>query len=441
MKWLKDLGRQFDKNVTQKIVGGVKQAGRDIDKAIIRPTTDAIGLTDKRIPDEYKPQVDPQAQAAHRQFGENLQKQGQSFDPSKYGDNYFQPRTMQPQITQTGQHRPGIWSPQQRAPQAAGPQQAPDMNMEGDQRNMQLHNLTTGTGANTYQQQNAINQELKNLQQPYNLQAGYNPEMRQTYIDMATSGLEQQKEAAMAQLKEQQMASGNFGSSVGQKQMMELQKDYDRQITQAGKEADFMQMGAERDDRYRNIGVEQSRVGMVGNLAGQGANMNLATQGYQRDTLQLQNQAQMIMDQYAREGRQIDNATAMQMAQFVAGQQQQHFGNQMATHQANQQADMASYDSEYRNYQDIKEAGRYGDQIANQANLFNIGQQDTADLRNYGSFQDYMRGMSQYGSNQMDPTSMENYKLYQQQQADKNARFGNFLNTGYNIANLAMGGG
>ena len=175
---------------------------------------------------------------------------------------------------------PGIYSPAQRVPTAPGVVATPRLQNVGGQTPTQL-NLTTGTGANTYQERAALLGAMQGLQTPQNLAAGYDPNLRQTYIDMATSGLDQQKQAAIAQLKEQQMKSGNYGSSVGQKQMADLAAQYDRQIIEAGKQADLMQMEAEREDRYRNLLAEQSRIAQMAGIAGQ-VRGDLSTAGYTR---------------------------------------------------------------------------------------------------------------------------------------------------------------
>jgi hypothetical protein len=455
----KKAGKWFEKNVTSPIVSGVKQVGRDIDQAVIqpavqgiknpigsatdrykrdiakpiqaagksideavfRPIGEATGLTTVKTPDDAKPKVDPDRAAAMSTYGKQIQQQGQQFNPSQYGPGYFQPQQYNPQVSSNTRNMPGIYSPAQRVPQSAGAVATPALQNVGGQNPTQL-NLTTGTGANTYRQQNALVDAMQQLQTPQNFAAGYDPNLRQTYIDMATLGLDQQKQAAMAQLKEQQMKSGNYGSSVGQKQMTDLAAQYDRQVTEAGKQADLMQMEAEREDRYRNLSAEQSRIGQMAGIAGQSAGLDLSTAGYTRDTMAMQNSAEMIKAQYARQGIQIDNDTAMQMAQFQSGQQQQQFGNQMTGYNAQQAAQMAGYESEWQRYLAQQEQNRYGDTAANQAQQFNIGQKDTADVRNYGVYQDYLKNLANYGSDQIDPQSKINYELWAQQEADRRAR-------------------
>jgi len=436
---VKKWGREFDKAVIQPAVQGIKDpigsaqkrfqtdiaepiqaAGKSIDKAVFKPIGEATGLTTVKTPDDVKPKVDPSRAAAMASYGQNIQQQGRQFNPSQYGPGYFQPQTYNPRISSNTRNMPGIYSPAQRVPDSPGVVATPRLQNVGGQTPTQL-NLTTGTGANTYQERAALLGAMQGLQTPQNLAAGYDPNLRQTYIDMATAGLEQQKQAAIAQLKEQQMKSGNYGSSVGQKQMTDLAAQYDRQVTEAGKQADLMQMEAEREDRYRNLSAEQSRIGQMARIAGQSAGLDLSTAGYTRDTMAMQNNAE-IKAQYARQGIQIDNDTAMQMAQFQSGQQQQQFGNQMTGYNAQQAAQMAGYESEWQRYLAQQEQNRYGDATANQAQQFNIGQRDTADVRNYGVYQDYLKNLANYGSDQIDPQSRINYELWAKQEADRRAR-------------------
>lgn len=514
---------------------------------------------------------------------------------------------------------PAIQSPvaptMQNSPQAQQITTTPQLqNVSGVPIGMQNYNQQVDTS----QEQAAVRQELSRLSNPTQLQSGYDPKLRQTYVDMATSGLQQQKEQAIAQLKEEQMKAGNYGSSVGQKAMSDLQAQYDRQVSEAGKQADLMQMEAEREDRYKNVSVDQNRAGLLTNVAGAGANLNLSSQGFSRDTTSLQNQAEALKAQYAQQGIQIDNATAMQMAQFSssqnqqdfsnkmaqtgmnnqniqqmfqnqmsaagfntqqaqqqfvnemtragftsdeaqklfqnqmtglnfnagqqqqeyqnqvntssmrqqqeqqqfvnemakagfsaeeaqrmyqnqitgasfdanqqqqgfsnamagasfsaqqaqqayqnqmsnlgfntsqdqqqfqnqmtnlgfnAGQQQQGFQNQMNVAQMNQANQMAGYESDWRRYAAGQDQARYTDSTQNQAGLFNIGQADTADVRNYGVYQDAARNLAAYGSNQIDPASEVNYRLWLQEQQDKNARLGATIGAVGTVAGAAM---
>jgi hypothetical protein len=410
---LGDIGqgiRKFvDKNIGQPLTQGVKTIKQ------------ATGLEATPINPAEQPRLDPKKIAARETQGTALEKQGQNIDMSTYGSDYFQPRTIAPQISSNQVNMPGIYSPSTPLPTVPNKVTAPDVQqISGSQP--QLRDVSTGTGADTYREQNALRQEMAGKQAPLNLQQGYDPAMRDTLVANATSGLGQQKEQAMAALKEQQMKSGNFGSSVGQKQMSDLMADYDRQVIQAGQQADIMNMSASREDRYANLGAENTRSQMVGNFAGQSAGLEMGAQGYKRDTVGLQNQAALIMEDYARQGKQIDNATAMQMAEFQAGQGQQQFGNQMATANLADSRGMASYESERQRYLAGQEAGRYGDTLTNNARQFNIGQQDTADVRNYGVGQDYLNNMAAYGSNPLDPQSVLDADAIRRQREEQQAR-------------------
>ena len=193
-------------------------------------------------------------------------------------------------------------------------QQLPQMQGEaGSRLDMQQ---VQSMGPNVGGYEDAVKQEMGRLGSPQQTQAGFDPGMRDKAMQLATSGMDMQKQQAMAKMKEEQMASGNFGSSVGQRQMAEMGMQYDRMATDAGLNIDIQGMGAEREDRYRNAGLEQNRVGQVQSLAGQGAGMATGAADFARSGVSMDNQAQQIMEEYARQGRTIDNATAMQMAQF-----------------------------------------------------------------------------------------------------------------------------
>lgn len=437
---LKKAGKWFE----EKITTPVREAA---DKYIGTPVTNAVkdvkratGIEATPIPESVKPKVDPSRAGAMATYGQQIQQQGQQFNPAQYGQNYFQPQTYSPIISSNTRNMPGIYSPAQRVPQAQGAVATPQLqNVAGQNQPTQL-NLTTGTGPNTYTERAALLKALSGTTTPLNLASGYDPALRQTYVDMATSGLEEQKTAAMARLKEEQMKAGNYGSSVGQKQMSDLQKDYDRQVIEAGKQADLMQMQAEREDRYSNLAAEQSRVSQLAGLAGQSAGLDLSTAGYTRDTMAMQNNAEMIKAQYARQGIQIDNDTAMQMAQFQSNQQQQQFGNQMTGYQAQQAAQMAGYESEWQRYLAQQEQNRYGDTAANQAQQFNIGQQNTVQAQNYQAYQDYLRNLASYGSDQIDPQSRLNYELYLRQEAERQARAAATIGAAGQIASAYVGG-
>ena len=565
---IKEAGRSFDKAVIQPAVKGIKdpvgqlqkntgrvvsETGEFLDENIGKPLTGVVkdvkratGLETTPTPEGVKPRVDPNKADAMAQYGKMVTGQAGQFDPARYGPNTFQARTFTPTQTDSSTRMPGTYQPGQipnaptklsatsitptgvvaapvntvgtvQAPTAPGMMNAPQtpqktttpqlQNVSGVPLGMQNYNQQVDTS----QEQAAVRQELSRLSNPMQLQSGYDPKLRQTYVDMATSGLQQQKEQALAQLKEEQMKAGNYGSSVGQKAMADLSAQFDRQVTEAGKQADMMQMEAEREDRYRNLSAEQARSGMVLNTAGAGANLNLSSQGFSRDTTSLQNQAEALKADYARQGIQIDNNTAMQMAEFSSGQNQQDFSNRMAqtgmtnqniqqqfqnqmsaagfnVQQAQQQfvnemtragftsdeaqklfqnqmtglnfnagqqqqgfqnemtaaqmreaGQMAGYESDWRRYAAGQDEARYTDTLRNQAGLFNIGQADTADVRNYGVYQDAMRGLATYGSDQIDPQSRINYELWLKGQQDKNARLGATIGAAGTVAGAAMG--
>lgn len=432
MGWVKDSKNWFEKTIQRNVGDPIQAAGKSIDRAIFKPIGEATGIRTTPIPESAKPKIDPSKAGAMAQYGQMVQGQADNFNPAAYGPNTFQARNYTPQVSSNTQNIPGIYSPAAATPTAPAQTAAPNMqNVSGQMVNpatMGVRDLTTGTGANTYSQQAALAQEMARLSNPTAMTAGYDPNMRRAYISNATAGLDKQKAEAMARLKEEQMKAGNYGSSVGQKAMADLESEFETKKTQAANQADLMQMEAEREDRYRNVGVDQSRTGLLTSVAGAGANMNLATQQYTRDTQAMQNSAQMAVNDFARQGIQIDNNTAMQLAEFAANQDQQGFVNKMtAAGMTNDQAQQA-YNSMWQRYQAQTGEKQYSDTAQNQAKMFNIGQADTADVRNYGVYQDALRGLAAYGSDQIDPTSMMNYQMWLAKQQQKSQNAANAIN-------------
>ena len=431
----KNAGKFVEKNITKPIVKTVVEPTKKaLDENIGRPiatmakeTKRTIGLEETPIPESVMPKADPKKVQAISDYGNMINTQAGQFNPAAYGPNYFQPQTYTPQTTQNQVGMPGSYNPT-AAP--ATPQQvaAPNMQQVSGQ-SIPIQDYTNVSSPDISNQKNVINQEMNRLSNPYEMMAGYDPGLRENYVDLATSGLESQKSEAIARLKEEQMKAGNYGSSVGQKAMEDLIQNYDRQVIEAGKEADMMQMQASREDRYANLNADLSRVGAVSGLAGQGSGLEFSESGYNRDTTQLQNDAETIMAAFEREGKQIDNNTAMAIAEFNAGQGQQGFANEMAGAEFGAGENRAALESEWKRYLAGQDEAARTDETANQAQIFNIGQKDSADLRNYGTYQDVLKGLSSYGSNTIDPQSMLEYERYMQQKQDASNRFAATLGT------------
>jgi hypothetical protein len=425
---LEKLKSWGEKTWQRNVVDPLQAAGNSIDKAVVRPTTNALGLTTEATPDAAKVKIDPARAQGMANYGQMVTTQAGQFDPKAYGPNTFQARTVTPQITSNTGNMPGIYSPAAQTPQVPGQVAAPNLQNVSGQAPA-LRNITTGNMANTFKQEGALADELSRLSAPTNMTVGYDQNLRDTFISNATSGLDKQKQDAVARLKEEQMKAGNYGSSVGQKQTAELMAEYDRQVAQAGQQADLMQMEAAREDRYRNVGVDQSRTGLLANVAGAGANLNLASTGFNRDTTSMQNQIEQIKADYARQGIQIDNDTAMAMANFSSGQNQQQFGNQMARADMTNAQNLTGYNSQWNRYNAQTDEKQRADQLTNVATEGNIARADAADVRNYGVYQDATQGLAAYGANTADPQSILNNQEYLRQQAEKQQRLGTTLNT------------
>lgn len=171
-------------------------------------------------------------------------------------------------------------------------------------------------GLNSQPYTSAVQQALQEQMGPLNLQEGYDPAMREKAVSLATSGIDKQKERALAQMKEQQMASGNFGSSVGQREMAELAMQYDQQRQNAENQIDVQSMEAARQDRYSNQSAQQARLGQLAQIAGQGQNLELTGAQFGRQGIGADNAATMTEHEFSRRGTAADNASIAQEAQF-----------------------------------------------------------------------------------------------------------------------------
>ena len=428
----------------------VKQAGNWIDEKIGKPITETVkgvkratGFETTPIPDSVKPQVNQGAAAALSNYGNMVTRQAGQFNPADYGPNYFQPQTYNPASVYKSVNMPGAVG-QVSAPgtprttaapttptMTAAPTQA---TFSGDALNVQDY---SGVSPDLSKAMSVYGQQIESLSTPYDLQAGYDSGLFDSSMRGFREMSQRQMEEDLARQKEEQMKAGNYGSSVGQEQRSDLIQDYRLAEQQKWLESKMNQMQAEREDRYRNIGVDQSRMGMAADLAGATAGLEMSGAGFARDTMQLQNDAERIKEQFAREGKQLDNNTAMMLAEFSSGQKQQDFSNRFAGAEflsGQRQQDFANRmanadfrsgqnqiktDNDWKRYlADQDEIARAEDKI-NQAQLYNLGQRDTANIRNYGLYQDALQGLANYGSNQIDPQSEMNYKIWLAQKQDQ----------------------
>jgi len=171
-------------------------------------------------------------------------------------------------------------------------------------------------GLNSQPYTTAAQRALAEQMSPLNLQEGYDSAMREKAVALATSGIERQKEHALARLKEEQMKAGNFGSSVGQREMAELARQYDEQLQNAERQIDIRNMEAARQDRYANLMAQQARLRQLADIAGLGQNLELAGAQFGRHGVSADNAATMAEQEFARRGRAADNAAMLQEAQF-----------------------------------------------------------------------------------------------------------------------------
>lgn len=474
-----------EKTWQRNIIDPLQAAGKSIDREVIRPTTDAIGLTAAPIDPASVPKLDPARVQAMAEYGEKMKVQGAQFDPSVYGPDFFAPQyaagqTTENQIPMPGQYqqRPatavipgqqampdspaasyaptaergqaltafsapidapnapgrisaanvpqtsGISRPMvpgmTNAPTAPAQTTAPQMsNVSGINPNLQSYQ----GNANLSQSQAAIANEMARLSNPQQLTAGFDKNMRDSSVALSTSGLKQQKDAAMAQLKEQQMASGNYGSSVAQKQMMDLQQDYDRQINEAGMAYDVRQNEASREDRYRNIDVENTRSNMLLNAAGARTSTELAGQGFARDTASMNNSVEALKAEFARQGKTIDNNTAMQMAQFAVSQDQQGFANAMASAGFNSQEAQQMYQNQVssQNMSEQQTQQQFINEMTAKGFTAQQAQQEYQNKMNNASFQ---AGESQRGFGNTVTATQFNNQVGQNQFANEMAKYG-----------------
>jgi hypothetical protein len=172
-------------------------------------------------------------------------------------------------------------------------------------------------GLNNQPYTSAVQTALQESLGPLNLQEGYDPAMREKAVSLATSGIAKQKERALAAMKENQMKAGNFGSSVGQREMAELEAQYDQQAQDAGNRIDVQNMEAARQDRYSNLSAQQARLGQLSSIAGQGQNLELTGAQFGRQGVGADNAATLAEQEFARRGTASDNASMTQEAQFA----------------------------------------------------------------------------------------------------------------------------
>jgi hypothetical protein len=158
-------------------------------------------------------------------------------------------------------------------------------------------------------------------------QQGFDPQQEAMAIENATVGIDQQKQEALAQMKEQFSKTGMWGSSVAQAEMSKLGQKYDQQKQTAINDVRIQGLAAARQDRYTNAADASSRMNQISSLASQG--QGLATQGASlkanftaADNSAIQADAANLMNQ-----RGIDRNTAMQLATFKRQGQQADEGN------------------------------------------------------------------------------------------------------------------
>lgn len=381
-------------------------------------------------------QVDPKKQAALDQWGDMARaRAGATDQPGAFnsGASTYRPVIAsggaRPQATQyqgvgnytrPNRNFPGTgptaqelasYSQQQQAPAMSSRQQTPAMStrqqapaMSTRQQAPAMQSVSTASGvqtgeggyglnlgrpgsvnADTTAYQSAITSAMQQAQQPQNLQAGFDPAMRETAIRLATSGLEKQRQDAMARLKEEQMKSGNYGSSVGQKALADLSMEFDRRISDAGSTIDLQNMQAQREDRYKNLDQNSARLNQIAGLAGSGQGMALSSADFTRQGINQNANLQTTEAQFGREGRgidtatnkynqefnrsgqQINNDTAMQLANYGSSEDQRNYANQMSNANFGASEDQRSFSNQMANanYGSAEDQRMFSNQMAN----------------------------------------------------------------------------
>lgn len=453
---------------------------KDIWHPITKATKDVAqgaGLARTPIPAGDRPHVDPSRAGAMAQYGNTIQNVMKTFNPlnmpNKYGEGYYRTRMMSPQVysphvalpspvaqptvssgsnilnhnpiqsanpatTQamsSSIHPAHMFTPQ--LSQARGGQVVsndvahyqPSMQSQGNigynpngflnQPHLQQVNslnMESAIRPNNSADRNVIQNAISNNTAPLQLQQGLGNDYIQHMTDLANRRIDTQEQNAIRQIKDMQGRSGNLGSSVAQKQIANTIAEYDARKADAFDKAYLNNAQASREDRYRNLGANNAQTSLLSNLANTDYGMSMGNANFLRSGIRADNEARLNQAGFNNQVGQQDFANrndlynqdwnrSMAENRFNQGVGQQSFANQMALYNA-----------------DVNQ-GRYADTLQNNAKAFNINQADTAEANNMRNYQEWLNMLAGYGSNQIDPQSMINYQIHQQEMANKQNKF------------------
>lgn len=437
-----------------KIGGTLGAIGNSIKKGLSdfgESAKEAVGIKARELPDEAKLQVDPGRAAALSQYGQGVtSRYGQTQQPGQYTSPRYTPTKINnaPMGTSRLNETNVNYTPQQRqlpntgysaqklagySQQVQGPQTQQVSNQplaqqrtedyrriglqdEQAQRadaldrpwgNEGSQNLNlTREGGNVIklsqpgQQANngfykgnvdkAVMRASDQMGAP--LTEGYDPNMRNVAASLATARMGQKKQQALAAMKEQQMAAGNYGSSIGQKQLADLQAEYDQKEQDALNTIEMQQMQAARDDRYRNEDVTAGRINQVANISNAGQNMNIQDVGFGREGINMNNATTLQENQYnlglrntdrnsatqeaqfGREGRNLDYNAQQQRVQFEREGRQINNQNRMQEAQFGREGRNIDYGSEAANSEFGRAGTQYNNDLAFRMAQYNAGE-------------------------------------------------------------------
>ncbi len=366
-----------------KLVGAVtepikKYVTAPIGKAVSGLTEgikEATGFKTTPVPDSALRQVDQGKAAALAQYGQGaMQRARETPQPGQYRSGTFAPQNIQggmapastidtsriqaptqqyqqpnamsaqklagysqavqgPQIAMTGQAPEARRSESGRSIGLQGEQEQrfnPNQ-MEASQKQLQLTReggnvvklsrpgeISANTGFYQGNTDRAITTAANRLDAP--LREGYNSrgEMDQ-YVNLQRVKADKEKNAAIARLKEEQMAAGNYGSSVGQKQIADLEERYAAQNAELENQMYMKDMEAQRQDRYSNEAINQQRIADLARYAGAGQSQAIGAAQFGREGAGQSNAAQLQEAQFNQGARGIDRAS--EMAEFESQRQ------------------------------------------------------------------------------------------------------------------------
>lgn len=142
---------------------------------------------------------------------------------------------------------------------------------------------------------------------------------------------------------------------------------------------------------------------------------------------------QMQLENWERGGRQIDLDNQLRMGD-------RGWNQEMEASRFNREGEALQSDADWRAAQEAQRRAENEASIGNQADLYNLEQEGRANEVNYGRYRNSINDLANYASgSQLDPQSVLDADVWQQQEAARQARFGGAVDTGLKLYDLATG--